>query len=78
MELDGYKVTGTSPPYLMYTEAAKFLRIAPRTLSRLVRYGRVPCIGRGRLRRFRREDLLRLSYLPTRTELEAASRPHAS
>ena len=62
-------------PWLTLAEAAELLRIAPRTLSRLVSYDRVPHVGRGRLLRFRRDRLLELQFLPTRTELEAAAHP---
>ncbi len=69
---------GPPGPWLTLPEAAEVLRIAPRTLSRLVRYDRVPHVGSGRLLRFRRDRLLDLQFLPTRTELEAAARPRAS
>src|SRR5947207_2833789 len=39
------------------TTAARYLRIHPRTLTRMARQGEVPCIQIGRLWRFRRLDL---------------------
>ena len=39
------------------TEAAEYLRIHPRTLTRLAKRGEVPSIHIGRLWRFRRSDL---------------------
>jgi excisionase family DNA binding protein len=39
------------------TTAARYLRIHPRTLTRMARQGAVPCIQIGRLWRFRRLDL---------------------
>ncbi len=71
--------SGSSPPavsLLTLPEAAAVLRIAPRTLSRLVKHGRVPHIGRHRLLRFRREELLSLPALPSRTEMEAVEHRH--
>lgn len=69
--LAGRRVGEMGNNWLTLPEAAEVLRIAPRTLSRLVRFGRVPHIGRGRLLRFRRDNLENLRHLPTRTELEA-------
>ena len=39
------------------TEAARYLRIHPRTLTRMARRGEIPAIAIGRLWRFRRVDL---------------------
>jgi excisionase family DNA binding protein len=38
-------------------EAAQYLRISPRTLTRMARRGEIPSIQIGRLWRFRRADL---------------------
>ena len=38
-------------------EAAEYLRIHPRTLTRMARNGEIPCIQIGRLWRFRQSDL---------------------
>ncbi len=38
-------------------EAAQYLRISPRTLTRMARHGEIPSIQIGRLWRFRRADL---------------------
>ena len=38
-------------------EAAQYLRISPRTLTRMARCGEIPSIQIGRLWRFRRADL---------------------
>jgi len=45
------------PPVLNTEEAASYLRIHPRTLTRMARHGEIPGLQIGRHWRFRRADL---------------------
>ena len=45
------------PPFLTTEEGACYLRIHPRTLSRMARAGEIPGLQIGRQWRFRRSDL---------------------
>lgn len=74
--LDGIAdANGPASPWLSLEEAARYLRVSPRTLERRIARGRVrsTCIGRRRL--LRRDDLDELAEAATREDVPPSTPP---